>query len=97
MIHRSCPTSPASPYTNTHAHTGYDMRKAKSDNAVPESNALFSQALQKKKYPCRKERGIKQRQDGEKRQGEKLGRSHGNQRGSKRKLVFKRGSRFMHV
>lgn len=51
----------------------------------------------KKKYPCRKERGIKQRQDGEKRQGEKLGRSHGNQRGSKRKLVFKRGSRFMHV
>lgn len=49
MIHRSCPTSPASPYTNTRAHTGYDMRKAKSDNAVPESNALFSQALQKKK------------------------------------------------
>lgn len=95
MIHRSCPTSPAPPYTNTRAHTGYDMRKAKSDNAVPESYALFSQALQKN--PCRKECGIKQRQDGEKRRGEKLGRSRGNQRGSKHKLVFKRGSRFMHV
>lgn len=94
MIHWPFPTSLAPPYMNTHVHTGSDMSNAKTNNAVPESYVLFRQAL---KSLCRKECGFKQRQDGEERRGEKLGCSCGNQQGSKRRLVFQRGSRFMHV
>lgn len=70
------------------------MSNTKTNNAVPESYPLFRQDL---KSPCRKECGIKQRQDGENRWGEKLGCSCGNQQESKLKLVFQWGSRFMHV